>query len=143
MSGFVYLASPLAAPSRRIRKVRFQQTVEATGRLIEKGFVVFSPIVHNFTVSLKSKMRMEFEDWRKYDFTMIDASRELWVLNIDGWSESVGVAEELNHAHWNAHPTYFVDYKTLKITKLDVPEILNGRLWATKNLDEHDNAIDP
>lgn len=40
---FIYLASPYASNARPIQKERFQQTVDATARLIEKGVVVFSP----------------------------------------------------------------------------------------------------
>lgn len=147
---FIYLASPFASDNTRIRKVRFQKTVDATVRLIEKGHVVFSPIVHNFTLTLKSSLEMGFEQWRAFDLQMIDAALAVWVLNIDGWAESGGVTYELNHAHWSLKPTFFVDYETLEVTKLDVPEVLNGRLWAAqnieralgKNLDDHDNAID-
>lgn len=84
---------------------------------------------------------MGFEQWRNYDLTMIDASRAVWVLNLNGWVTSNGVTYELNYAYRQKHPTFFVDYETLEVTKLNVPNVLNGRLWGATDLDRCDNAI--
>lgn len=131
---FIYLASPMAHPARRMRRERFQQTVDATARLIIKGHVIFSPIVHNFALTIKSDLQMGFEYWRKYDLTMIDAASELWILNLDGWAASVGIAAEVIYAQQTGKPLWFVDYETLKVTAFVPP---------TPSLDDHDNAIEP
>ena len=131
---FIYLASPYADPDPRVRKERFQKTVDATARLILKGIVVFSPIVHNFTITLKSSLEMGWDQWRDYDLHMIDASLCIWVLNLDGWVSSQGVTAELEYAFEIQKPMWVCDYETLKTTEFTT-------VVDASKLDQYDSVL--
>ena len=92
----IYLASPYSDPSPAVRDERHAQAVEVTRQLIEHRHVVFSPIVYSHQMA--GELGGDFESWRKFDLAMLDLADELWVLTLDGWKESVGVAAEIEHA---------------------------------------------
>jgi nucleoside 2-deoxyribosyltransferase len=99
----IYLASPYSAPTKEQMLQRTKDVQVATAKLIEQGHLIFSPIVHTQPIEdivsfSPVNTEGEMSGWMKYDFAMIDKCDEVWVLKIDGWEASRGVAAEIQYA---------------------------------------------
>lgn len=112
----IYLASPYSHPNWLIRESRFLAARQAVGRLLASGHTIFSPIVYSHQFA--ETHGTEFTAWINFDFRMIDAASELWVLKIDGWDRSIGVIKEIEYARKERMiPVKFVDPETLKVSE--------------------------
>ena len=105
----IYIASPYSHKSYEIEIQRFQLVEEFTAKLLLKGKMVFSPIVHCHNISEYYKLPKEFEFWKKYCIYFLDKSDELLVYRIPGWEESRGVKEEIQYAVFKEIPVSYVD----------------------------------
>lgn len=109
MKPLIYLASPHAHPSLEVRQGRVVAAAWFTSRLIEAGHAVYSPIVHNgFTQRIRPVAFEEGHDWYTFDYTMLSLCHQLFIAQIDGWRESVGVARELRIAQTRRIPVVYV-----------------------------------
>lgn len=46
--------------------------------------------------------------WSRHCKTLIERSDEVWVLQFDGWAESVGVRGEIDHANIHNKPVAYI-----------------------------------
>jgi len=90
-----YLACPYSDPDSRVRERRFRVANAAAGWLMRKGMLVFSPISHSHPIAVTCDLPLDFNYWERFDRAYLECSHELYVLAIDGWRESKGVAAEL------------------------------------------------
>jgi len=95
---YIYLASPYSHPDPAVRQKRYEDVLEITAKLSKIGYVVFSPIVHSHPMSVHHDMPGDWAFWSKIDYKFIDACREIWVLDMDGWDKSVGIKAEMEYA---------------------------------------------
>lgn len=93
----IYLASPYSDPDPTVRQARFEDAVAAAARFWKAGFVVFSPIAHSHPIALHG-LEGTWEQWQEFDKAILGACSELWVLQLDGWDVSRGVAAEIAFA---------------------------------------------
>lgn len=98
MDEYSYLASPYTHPDPIVREYRYLRTLEATQILLANRVWVFSPIVHCHHMAQVMGMPHEAAFWLEYDTAMIKRSRGIFVLMLEGWSESVGVKGEIQLA---------------------------------------------
>jgi hypothetical protein len=96
--GFVYLASPYFHHDPFIRERRFLAVMQATRHYSLEGFCIYSPIVHWHQIALVGAMPKEAAFWEAQNKGMLSRAAELWVLQIDGWSESQGIKKETKWA---------------------------------------------
>lgn len=68
------------------------------GKLMSDGLHIFSPISHTHPIALAGNLPTGFDFWRGYDEAILNVCKELWVLCLDGWQESVGVRAEIDYA---------------------------------------------
>jgi hypothetical protein len=54
-----------------------------------------------------------WEVWGRHCRTLIERSDEVWVMEYFGWDTSVGVAGEIEHAHFNLKPVKFVNPESI------------------------------
>lgn len=115
----IYLASPYSHPDKDVIDRRVRQVGYVTAKLIEQGMLVFSPIVHSHPICHHVNFVAVHDEhtdfapgntWLDYDKGMIDKCDALWVLRLDGWEASRGIAAELVHAHATGKPVQYVDY---------------------------------
>lgn len=115
MKSLIYLASPYSTPCPVLLEERVKRTGEAAAKLIEKGHLIFSPIVsshpiaHLVSFSPVNHAEGELSGWMAYDFAMIDKCDEVWVLMLDGWEKSRGVEAETDYAEERGKPVKFID----------------------------------
>ena len=73
-----------------------------------RGEVVFSPISHTHPIAEQCELPKGWEYWNKYDRAMLSQCVKVYVLTIDGWMESVGVAAELKIANELGLPVEYI-----------------------------------
>lgn len=123
----IYLASPYtpteeqiakhraAAPgsadevAASIKRARFDAVCRATAALMRAGVHVISPIAASHPVALAGELPGDFAFWQALDRELIDACAEVWVLAIDGWDTSVGIADEVEYALEHGKAVHYVD----------------------------------
>jgi hypothetical protein len=107
----IYLASPYSHEDATVREARYRQACEFNGKCFEKGLTVFSPIVSSHVLAVdyvKDPKALGFDFWRRYDLAVLRHCGAIWVLQIDGWQASKGIAAELEAAKAVDIPGYYV-----------------------------------
>jgi hypothetical protein len=104
----IYLASPYLYRGdiegiteygkQRIHEQRYQDAIDATAYLMNKGLAVYSPIVSTHPVAIKHDLPLGSEFWLQFDEVILNKCDEIVVLMIDGWRESPGVQREIQLA---------------------------------------------
>ena len=108
----IYLTTPYNHPDPDVREGRFRAACDVAGHFLARGVYVFSPIAHTHSIALARDLPHDWEFWREYDRQMLDACSELWVVQMDGWRESVGVAAEIEIARESGLPVKYVQYES-------------------------------
>jgi hypothetical protein len=106
----LYLASPYSHPSTLIRHYRYVDVRKATAKLMLRGEIVYSPIVHGHSLSVERDLPETHEFWMHHCLGMLSRAKRLAVLTLDGWDKSIGVRAEMDW--WEAnrkHPVQFID----------------------------------
>lgn len=93
----IYLASPYSHSNAIIRERRFRAACRVAARLIRSGEVVFSPVAHGHAISLYG-VPTDWRFWKAHDRRFLEQCREVIVLTLDGWRQSVGVQAEIEIA---------------------------------------------
>ena len=114
----IYLAIPFSG----YEKVSFKTANRLAAYLIDKHYIVFSPISHSYPISFWCK-KNDHDLWLKQDKAFVDWCDELWVVKLEGWQESKGVRQELRWAHERKIPVRIIDpldYLIYPLTKSNV-----------------------
>jgi hypothetical protein len=107
----IYLATPYSDPDENVKEKRFIAVTRLTGKLMNDGYIVYSPITACHPVSKLCKLPGDWKYWETLDRSFIDWADEIWVLCIEGWSSSVGVAAEIKIAKETGKPVKYIDRK--------------------------------
>lgn len=106
---FLYLASPYSHKDKKVVLERFEQTEEALAKLLRRGMTVYSPIVHCHALATKFGLPTDAEYWQRYNHRFLSVCRKLLVLQIDGWSTSLGVNDEIRYADIHHKPIVYLN----------------------------------
>lgn len=106
----IYLASPYTHPDPAVQQMRYEQAMAAQVQLLLRGFHVYSPIVACHPMALAYELPTDAWWWLHYNNDMIHRCRSVYVLRLDGWEQSVGVAEEIKYAEANKIPVFYIDF---------------------------------
>lgn len=109
LDGYIYLASPYSSADIRVRHERFLRVCYAAGVLMQKGWLVYSPIAASHPSAELCKLPTDFAYWEKLDRCMIQHSEAVIVLTLKGWEHSKGVAAEIAIAKELGKPVYFLE----------------------------------
>jgi hypothetical protein len=105
----IYLASPYSHPDPAVREQRYAAALLFTAQQLSEGIAIFSPIVYGHQLSIVHSFPTDAKSWASFNDDMLDICDRLWVLKLDGWEQSVGVAEEIRQAKALDLPiSYFV-----------------------------------
>ena len=88
---------------------RFSAVLDYTAECMKAGEIVYSPIVHNHPVAQRVELPVNWEFWKRIDFTFLKLAGELRVLCIDGWERSTGVHDEMAYAKELGIPIRMID----------------------------------
>ena len=105
----IYLASPYSHADPAVLEARFQIVCRQAARLMREGHHIFSPIAHTHPIALAGGLPLGWDFWEKYDRDMLNGCEAVWVLQLDGWETSKGVAAEIRIANEMGIPVRFVE----------------------------------
>lgn len=108
----IYLASPYSHSDSTVRQHRYELALLFTEQELQKGRAIFSPIVYGHRFSVNG-LAFNFETWQHLNDDMIIASDEVWILQIEGWGTSRGIAHEIAFAERNNIPVKFIEMAAL------------------------------
>jgi len=94
----IYLASPYTHEDQRIQLQRYVDVLEAKCRLLNMGINVYSPIACWHVAAEMNDLAPGYKTFQKHDEEMILLCERFNILCLPGWSESVGIAEEMKFA---------------------------------------------
>lgn len=105
----IYLASPHSHADESIMVNRFYAAMKATAKLLNDGYFVYSPIVHCHEMAQKFGLPNGYEFWKNFDEHVLGLCDTMYVLRIDGWDSSRGIANEIGFATRNQIPIHYID----------------------------------
>lgn len=114
IENYIYLAGPYSHTERKVREERFHQINRVAARLMERGWVVYSPISHNHSIALHYDLSTGWDYWGRLDRAFIKHALLMAVLMLPGWRESVGVTAEIAIAKEFNVPICLFDPTTIK-----------------------------
>lgn len=109
-----YLASPYNHPSPAVRHRRFVDACVAAGRLLKVGINVYSPIAHTHPIAELVELGKGWKFYCEFDLAVLSRCNLMFILQIEGWIDSVGMNAEASYARDNgikliSLPHWFVD----------------------------------
>lgn len=112
----IYIGSPYSDPSFLVMDDRAYQAGCFAAYMAKQGHVVYCPIASWHHLAKEHAMPRDFPFWSKMNLDILSRSEELWVLQLGGWENSRGLAEELKFAEVMHIPTRFFDGITFEET---------------------------
>lgn len=114
MDKIIYLASPYSHSDPAVRQARYEKACQIVAFLIQKGYLVFSPIVHSHPCTHYG-LPTDHTFWDRYDRAFLERCDELWILAIDGWQISKGIHAEIQMAKEFSKPIAFLNIEGDKL----------------------------
>jgi len=105
----IYLATPYSDSDPAVMEARFEAVTRKAGQIINWGYIVYSPVTSCHPVAVRCSLPRGFDYWQQFDETFIEWCDELWVLQLDGWRESVGVKAEVKIAEKLHKPAVYIN----------------------------------
>ncbi len=116
----IYLASPYAHSSAKVREARLEAARFVCGRMVDQGRIVMSPLV--YLGELAHKGVHPPQGWYAFDLQLLARCDELVVLQLPGWEDSKGVLVEIAGAQTKGMPV-----RLMSLEEAELPEeILRG-----------------
>lgn len=103
----IYLAAPYSHPEEAVREWRYRQINQVAAGLLTAGLAVFSPLSHSHPIAMDGALPTDFDFWQRLNRLWLDRCDELWVVQLEGWEKSVGVAGEIAHAKATGKPVRY------------------------------------
>lgn len=116
----IYLAAPYNDKCSLIIQSRMEAVYEAMAEYTKRGEYIITPLVMHEVVT-RHGIDGTFEFWRGYCFDLLIKCDKMVVLMLDGWTNSSGVASEIEFCNLNNIP---VEYKLSKEMEYDYFEIV-------------------
>jgi hypothetical protein len=112
MAALIYLACPFRHTDPLVQKKRCAASHYAAAQLIKQGLFVFSPLTHNEILLEILNDTLPPEQWLQFDLSILAHCQSLYILKMEGWDQSKGVAREVA----------FAKEKGLQIVEIDPPK---------------------
>ncbi len=118
-SKLYYLASPYSHHNPFVQTMRYEIINYLAARLTLDGYMLIEPIGSCFDKSKKYEMPGGYDYWKTRDRKLIEHSDGIIVATMEGWTYSVGVTDEIEHAIELGLPVY----------NLDVNAFITPEMW--------------
>lgn len=116
---FVYLAGPYSAvgfhqesdSAKWLRNFRYVELNKKAAKLMEEGYLVFSPISHSHSIECDGMPKIKSGDWwLRQDFAVLKHVDKVIVYMLPGWEKSYGVKKEIEYAEQLGIPVEYQEY---------------------------------
>lgn len=104
-----YFASPYSHANPLVKIVRYEMTVYLSSSLTKKGFRLLEPIAMCHDQAGKYGLPTGYSFWQTRDRGFIDVCDAVIVAKLQGWRESEGVQDEIEHALSTGKPVHYLD----------------------------------
>lgn len=106
----IYLASPYTNPDAAVREARYDAICSTLVRLVKEHpkEVFYSSIAHWHPIAVNYNLPVDHEFWLFQDKGMLEKANALWVVKLNGWERSKGIAEEVAFARQLNIPVDYV-----------------------------------
>lgn len=111
----VYLAGPYSDPDPKVVESRIAEFCRCDAELNKHGAFTVSPLLKHLVLQ-HSDLPGDWAYWKEYSIALLKQCEKMIILEIPGWSESVGVQAEINLCSDMGIPVEYVD-----------PDVLLGR----------------
>ena len=112
----IYLAQPYWHVGEDIRNERAEIAADVTTALINRGFVVFSPIVYGTTIKENIYFEgLENKEWVDLDIKILSKCKLVLILALPGWTKSKGLERELQLTQASNTPHLFIEWDSNKM----------------------------
>lgn len=91
----IYVAAPYNHPSLEVRAERIQQVERFLAKLLSDGRHAFSPLLLHHVLNCGYTITEDQDFWDTLCFQLLAGSDFMYILGLDGWDRSRGVAEEI------------------------------------------------
>lgn len=133
-----YLATPYTRHKDGIEGA-FRAAARLTAMLLRAGVKCYSPIAHTHPVAIHGMIDpLDHAIWLPFDEAMMTACHVLIVAHMDGWSESKGVAHEIEFFTKAGKPIFDLDPLSLTMAKRAAPKLRGGRFESMSLAELHD-----
>lgn len=112
--GLVYLATPYSKYTDGLEQA-FSDAARLAARLMQKGYRIYSPIVHCHPLARYGNIDPNASLWLANDEMMMNKSDTLFVAKLDGWQKSDGINSEIKFFDGAFKPVFTVTPDTLKL----------------------------
>ena len=124
----IYLACPYQHDEPHIVNRRARRATEIAARILRNvpNTIVFSPISHSHEMGkLMPDTRFDHRFWLAQDETFLEWADEVWVVDVAGWMDSVGVSWEIDYARNHNMPIRLASWNSdihdgIKISPLNL-----------------------
>lgn len=108
---FIYIASPYYSPDPDIRTIRYLNVRRFTAWVLQQNISAYSPIVHNHPLAelLPPAIAHDGDFWQAIDTPILLRASAMWVLMLEGWTESKGIKWEMATAIKQGIPVRYVE----------------------------------
>lgn len=94
----IYIAMPYTKLTALQREYYFHLSCWLAAKMFNERKQVFIPNLFAHPIASKYNLPVEWEFWKDYDEKFLSICTELWVIQLKGWEESVGVNAEIEYA---------------------------------------------
>ena len=110
----VYVGTPYTLYPGGVDRA-YEDTLVLTGKLVDRGIMAFSPIVHAHAIK-KHVADKSFEFWvERYDTAFMKKADCLIVAMMPTWEISRGLQHEIQYFLEAGKPVYYLDPDTLEV----------------------------
>lgn len=111
------VTGPYSSPNSSIKEMRVKAIANACITLMNRGEISISPLTFGLSLIEKTGNTLpdSYEFWNKFCLEFVGVSKQMYVLNLEGWEQSKGTQDEIKEAHRIGIPVYLVDVNTLDI----------------------------
>jgi hypothetical protein len=101
----IYLASAYTHKDPAVMIERFDKVTAVAAHLINRGDIIYSPIMHFHPIAERHDLPRNFGFWKEVNLQILKRCDELWILDLIGTYESRGVMAERTFAAIQGIPT--------------------------------------
>lgn len=100
----IYLASPYTHQQAEVMVERYNAALGALHFFLKHRLTIYSPIVHSHAAAAMGGLPIDFKFWGRHCLSFLENwATDIWVLQIPGVEESVGVEAEMAFCHELPH----------------------------------------
>lgn len=103
----VFISMPYSGTLDQMNE-RVKHAKEYSVILLQRGIVPVCPVTSGHLLVEHSDIELSHQSWLQYAYEFFEMCDEVHVLQLQGWKESLGVAEEVYWARRSNKPVTFI-----------------------------------